>query len=401
MDSQRSLKQISFLLGGVALLLLIASAILGYQALRSINGQTSLSPQLSSDTALINSRLHQVKERGHLLCGIEGGLTGFSQISGEVAFTDKEYPFYQNASGFDADLCRVVAVAIFGSSEDHLFFTQAAADNRFELVRTGIIDVLIRNTTWTVSRDIGLGVDFGPVIYHDGQKFLAPIDSGIQALADLDGQSICVLPHTTTVENLTTALDQLTVTYTLITERRPNEDFRDTEDVIEAYLRQKCTVMAGDESQLLARHMELVNPDDHTLFPQRAISYEPLAPVVIENDSRWRDVVAVAVLATIYAEELGIDSGNVEQYVASTTLLNQQFLGIPDARINEYVGPLLGLEQGFTQNIIKQVGNYGEIFDRNLGDIVTTRGPNQSWKLDNEGRFFAPPWQAAINPTTP
>ncbi len=393
MDSQKYLKLIAAILAAMALLLFIAAAVVSYPLLIS---QTERNDEQRQSVPLLS----QVRQRGFVRCGIEGGLAGFSLIQGEAAFKEDGYTFFSDAQGFDADFCRAVTIAIFGTSEEHLFFTRAQADKRFEMVRTGAIDLLIRNTTWTANRDTLLGIDFGPIIYHDGQKFLAPVDSGIHTLAQLDGQSICALPSTTTVENVKTTLDELGLTYHLITERRPEESFKDSEDVIEAYLRQKCTVMTGDESQLLARHTELMNPEEHTLFPERAISYEPLAPVLIENDSQWHDIITYAILTTIYAEELGINSTNVSQYDQSSTLLYKQFLGIPDDSIEEYVGSALGIDQSFSRNIIQQVGNYKEIYERNLGQIITERGPNQIWKLHNDGKLYSPPWQSAVSLTS-
>ena len=392
MGYQRSLQTMAVVLGSIAALLLVSAATVW-------TPPATMQPAQMSAQLRTTSLLARVQERGFIRCGVEGGLAGFSLIQGQPAFEENGRVFYREATGFDTDFCRVVAVAVFGMHDERVYFTPVGADQRFELVRTEQIDILIRNTTWTVSRDIALGIDFGPIIYHDGQKFLAPVQSGIQRLADLEGQTICVLPNTTTLENMKAVLDEMGLTYEVVTQRRPNEDFRDTGDVIEAYLRQKCMVMTSDESQLLARYAELMNPTEHMLFPEQAISYEPLAPVVKENDSVWRNIVSYAIFATIYGEQLGISSANIRAYDENSQFLDKQFLGIRNDNVEQLIGPSLGIDQNFTLHIIEQLGNYSEIFERNLGDIIPERGPNQIWGADPLGKLFSPPWHSAIYPT--
>ncbi|MCB0133180.1 MAG: transporter substrate-binding domain-containing protein, partial [Caldilineaceae bacterium] len=171
--------------------------------------------------AATQSRLQTVRETGYLRCGIEGGLSGFSVVSGDPVFWKDGLAYFDDAQGFDTDFCRVIAVAVFGTAVDHLYFIPLNVEQRFQAVKDGTIDVLVRNTTCTAGRDIHVGIDFGPVIFHDGQKFLVPVDSDIYTLADLDGKQICVLPGTTSIDNVRTTFDDLGMSYELISERRP------------------------------------------------------------------------------------------------------------------------------------------------------------------------------------
>ena len=336
--------------------------------------------------------LDEVRARGYLRCGVEGGLSSFGEIRGTSTLQQGKRRFFTVADGFDADFCRVVATAVFGTYEEHLYFTPIHVDERFDVLVQGEIDLLVRNTTWTGTRDTGYGVDFGPVIFHDGQKFLVPRASGIDELSDLDRLRICVLPKTTTYRNTVSILEQLGITYTLVVERRPDESFLDTSDLVEAYLLDKCDAMTSDESQLLARRSQLPNLGDHKLIPPNVVSYEPLAPAISEGDDNWHDIVNYAIWATIHAEFLGINSTNVDEFTETGSRTARRFLGRDVDEPHELVGASLGLEPDFTYRIIVHVGNYAEIYSRNLDSIITDRGPNQVWELDREGRLFSPPF---------
>lgn len=340
--------------------------------------------------ATTQSRLQTVRETGYLRCGIEGGLSGFSVVSGDPAFWKDGLAYFDDAQGFDADFCRVIAVAVFGTAVNHLYFIPLNVEQRFQAVKDGTVDVLVRNTTWTAGRDIHVGIDFGPVIFHDGQKFLVPVDSDIYTLADLNGKQICVLPGTTSIDNVRTTFDDLGMSYELISERRPGVDFNDNEDVIEAYLRLKCDAITSDESQLLARRAEVMDPDAHRIVPPTAISYEPLAPVYRQGDNQWRDIVNYAVWSTIYAEQLGINSTNLATFDETANDTIRSFLGAAGA--NSIFATDLELAPNFAGQIVAEVGNYGEIFDQNLSGMFTTRGPNTVWTNDPSGRIFSPPF---------
>ena len=385
MVQTQTLKLTSIFLAILGTLLILAGLYSGYDnVLRPwITGVPHENP---------GATLAAVKRRGHLRCGIEGSLHGFSEVHGRPSFNYRGRKFFSEASGFDTDFCRAVAVAIFGNFEGRLYFTPAGVDERFTLVRNGSIDVLLRNTTWTAMRDTQRRVNFGPVIFHDGQKFLVPVDSGIEELADLNGRSICVLPETTTYRNVVALFEDMNMDYELVVERRPGESFRDNEDVIEAYLRRKCEVLTSDESQLTSRRAELDDPKSHRVIPSEAISYEPLAPVIAEGDSQWQGIVNYAIWATIYAEQLGITSKNVSSVDAEANQVTRAFYGLSDENGSGPIALPLGLEADFARNIVAQVGNYGEIFERNLGNLIEDRGPNQVWELDREGRLFAPPF---------
>ncbi|MFN8493891.1 MAG: transporter substrate-binding domain-containing protein [Caldilineaceae bacterium] len=347
--------------------------------------------------------LQRVKARGVLLCGVEGTLPGFS-LHEEKQSVVQGLPagFYSNASGFDADFCRVVATSIFGDYAGKVAFLNLNSAERFAAVSEGKVDVLIRNTTWTAGRDTGLhgdtnrkGIDFGPVLFHDGQKFIVRTKQAINKLEDLKGKRICVQPATTTLTNTIAISNQLNLALHIITESR-GKPFGDTEAVVAAYALQPgtCDAMTGDESQLVTRQEFALS--EHKIIPEDAISYEPLAPALSEDDSQWRDVVSYAIWTTIYAEEIGVTQGNVAVKSAASAPLYQQFLN--DAQI----GKNLGLTPTFARKIIEKLGNYGEIYACNLGDVMPNRGPNQPflwydeqhqrWSSNPGGRLFSPPF---------
>ena len=234
------------------------------------------------------------------------------------------------------------------------------------------------------------GVDFGPIIYHDGQKFLVPADSGIETIADLEGKRICVLPNTTTQSNVISLFAEQGYEYMLMTERRPGEDFQDNGDVIEAYLRQRCDAMSSDESQLVSRQLKTTDPLDHRIIPAEPISYEPLAAAYAQGDDQWRQVVNYAIWATIYAEQLGIDKQSVAEIDEHSAPLLRQFTGQDPAAAEAYA--TLGLAPTFARDIIQTLGNYGEIYNAHLGALIEERGPNQVWSLHPDGRLFSPPF---------
>ncbi len=320
--------------------------------------------------------LARVKERGYLICGTNADLPGFG--------------FYDNVrqtwSGFDVDFCRAVAAAIFGDATKVEFValvTGPGPNNRFDAVREGRVDVLFRNTTWTLGRNIS-GLAFGPTTFHDGQTFMVRVKDRITKLEDLAGKTICVAKGTTSEQNLN---DDFAARGIQFTARVLNGE----DELYPAYDEGECDAVTSDSSQLAAKRQQLKNPDDHVILGDR-ISREPLGPVIARDDNQWLDVISWTVFATIYAEELRVDQRNVDRLRTSTA----------DPRIKRLLGlegnfgEGLGLPNDFAYQIIKQVGNYGDIYNRNLGPntvINLDRGPNKVWNLGAGGVLASPPFR--------
>jgi len=316
------------------------------------------------------SLLDTVKERGYLICGVNGSVPGFS-------FLD---PDSGDMLGFDADFCRVVAAAIFGEvTEDNLEFVQLTANERFTALQTGQVDVLFRNTTWTTTRDGDLGIDFGPTTFYDGQGLMVKADLGVSSINELDGASICVLTGTTTALNITETMENLGFTYELV-------PFEESSQTAAAFEEGRCDVLTSDLSQLAGLRSNLADPGSAVILAD-VISKEPLGPAYLENDSVWGDVVNWAVFATMTAEEFGITSENIDEYLASEDTAIQRFLGIGD----NASGSLIGLDNDFTVNVIRSVGNFAEIFDRNIPPIGLQRGVNALWT--DGGLMYPPAWR--------
>jgi len=314
-----------------------------------------------------NSLLDTVKSRGKLICGGNASLPGFGFLEQDGTFT-----------GFDSDFCRVLAVAIFGTADDStLEIRPTTALERFILLQTGEIDVLIRNTAWTTSRDTDLLMEFGPIIFYDGQGFMVRVDSGIKKIEDLNGSSICVQAGTTTEFNLANEMSKRGLNY----EPKVYADFPSTQN---AYDAGSCDAITTDKSGLNVMRLNLSNPENHTILAV-TISKEPLSPVVRQGDDQWHDIVKWAVLCTVAAEEEGITSTNIEQVILTTDKFTiRQMLGIEGN-----LGEALGLGNDFCANITRQMGNYGEIYDRNFGAYMP-RGINNIWTQG--GLLYSPPF---------
>lgn len=337
------------------------------------------------------SILAEVKGRGHLRCGVNGKLPGFSE---QKTAADKD-GYYSDAAGFDADFCRAIAIAIFGTAEDKVKFKNLTTligdpNERFLALREGAVDVLLRNTSWTPGRDAEQGIDFGAIIFYTYQTFLVRSDSAIDNLDDLAGKEICVLPDTTTYDNLEILREKRGIPIELVTSWN-GEEFKSTQDVANAFFRRppNCDAFTSDYDQLQAHLSTASNPGDYRILDE-SISDEMLGPAVREDDSQWRDIVNYATWATMYAEQLGIGKKNVSTYGDSASFDIKVFLGIDDDRIFKQLGDKLGLPQDFAKRIIEELGNYEEIFQKNLKDILPARGMNQLWMLNHEGRLFAP-----------
>lgn len=337
-------------------------------------------------TNVESSVLDRVMERGILRCGYNGELPGFGFREPDGTFT-----------GFDVDFCRVIATAVLGDPEA-VEFVKADADNRFRLLAQNDIDVLIRNTTWTAVRDVGLddpemgtiSFDFGPIIFHDGQRFMVPntmtvagTDTVVSEIQQLNGMRICAIDGTTSVLNLADQFTARNIDYEPVIRGSADEVFA-------AYEAGDCDAVTSDTSQLVSRRALLTNPENHTIILE-PISREPLAPVVVENDSEWLDVVTWAIHATIYAEELGVDSDNASQLRNVRNPAIRRLLGTQGS-----IGLELGLSNDFALQIIQEVGNYGEIYNRNLGPdtpYALDRGPNKVWNKGEGGVLSSPPFR--------
>lgn len=322
------------------------------------------------------SKLIQVQSRGILICGVNADLPGFGFYD---AVRDRW-------SGFDVDFCRVIAAAVLGDASKVQFVAVTTADGpneRFNAVRSGMVDVLIRNTTWTASRD-GSGLAFGPTTFHDGQTFMVRKSLNIQTLNDLEGKRICAGEGTTSLLNLRDDFAARGIQFVLV-------ETKGEEELYNSYRDGDCDAVTSDSSQLAVERIELPEPDDHVVMGDR-ISREPLGPVVAEGDDQWFDIVSWAMYATMYAEELRIDNSNVDEYlIDSTDPRVRRLLGVEGT-----IGQQFGLPVDFGYQIIKQVGNYADIYNQNLGpDTVfdIDRGPNKAWNLGGGGVLASPPFR--------
>jgi general L-amino acid transport system substrate-binding protein len=328
--------------------------------------------------------LGEVQDRGTLRCGVNETVPGFGLIDDQGNYT-----------GFDIEFCKAVAAAALGDAEA-VEYTSLDTETRFTALQAGDIDVLIRNTTWTSSRDGTENSRFLTTTFYDGQGMMVSTDSGYQSLADMNGTTICVLSGTTTELNLATAAAAAGIDYTPLT-------FPDNEQVQEAFIAGQCQGWTSDKSQLAG--VRSAWPDDQggpdaLLVLDETFSKEPLGPVVLDGDDEWADAVNWAVIATIQAEEFGITSDNVEQMTTSDNLDILRFLGqpIPDpedeAAEAQPFDSGLGLEPDFAVDVISLVGNYGEIYDRTVGPGTPPgleRGPNAQWT--DGGLLYAPPYR--------
>lgn len=311
-------------------------------------------------------RLGAIQDRGTLICGVNDGLPGFG-------FLDENG---ENV-GFDIDFCRAIAAAVLGDPTA-VEFRPLDADGRQPALQSGEIDVLLRNTTWTVSRDATWGI-FAPTTFYDGQGMMVREADGIETLEDLAGATICVQTGTTTELNLADIFNSRGIEFT-------PQPFGDDTQTYDAYDQESCDAVTSDRSQLLAQRTALTNPDDHVILDE-VMSKEPLGPVVPFGDEQWFNVVKWTVFATIEAEELGITQDNVADMASDENTLVARLLGSE--------GDLgLGLEPDWVVNVISAVGNYGEIYDRHLGPgtpFELERGPNALWT--DGGLLYAPPYR--------
>jgi len=312
-----------------------------------------------------NSTLAQVKEKGFIQCGVSQGLPGFSNADDSGNWT-----------GLDVDLCRAVAAAVFGDS-DAVKFTPLSAKQRFTALASGEIDILSRNTTWTMTRDTQLGLNFAGVNYYDGQGMMVPAALGVTSALELDGANICTNTGTTTELNITDFFRANGMSFNLVA-------FEKADEVVAAYDSGRCDVYTTDRSGLAAQRGKLTAPDSHMVLSE-IISKEPLGPVVRQGDDQWFNIVRWSLNAMINAEELGITSANV-----NATEFNDVSPSVARLVGKEgNFGEELGLDNKWAYNIIRQVGNYAESYDANVTPLGLARGVNALWS--DGGILYAAP----------
>ncbi len=303
-------------------------------------------------------RLAQVQDRGHVICASRNDVPGYGSLDDAG----------RNV-GFDIDLCRALAAAVIGDPEAiEIQFITAA--ERGPTIQSGEVDMLVRTVTWTTSRDAQWG-NYAQTMFYDGQGFMVPADLGVTSAYELGGAAVCVTSGTTTELNMADFFRQNNLEY------NPNV-FEDTDVVLDAYESGQCDVFTNDRSQLAALRTALPNPDDHVILPE-TISEEPLGPVVPHGDDQWFDIVKTVMSGLIYAEAYGINSGNVGSVASGDNVKAKRLLGTEGTIGQE----ALGLSETFMQDVINAVGNYGEIYDRNLGpdgiDLPRENGRNALW----------------------
>ena len=312
--------------------------------------------------------LDDIKAKGFIQCGVSQGVPGFSNADDSGNWT-----------GIDVDGCRAAAAAVFGDAQK-VKFTPLSSKERFAALSSGEVDMLSRNTTWTYTRDTSLGLDFTAVNFYDGQGFMVRKDLGVESALELDGATVCTEQGTTTELNMADFFRKHQLEYVPVVVQKVDE-------AVAAYASGRCDVYTTDKSGLAAQRTKLANPNDHMVLPE-TISKEPLGPVVRHGDNQWKDVVTWAIFAQVNAEEMGISSKNVAKIKSETK--DPGILRLLGAEGN--MGASLGLNADWAYNIIAQVGNYGEVFERNIGPntpVGLPRGVNNLWT--NGGVMYAPP----------
>src|SRR5689334_11309132 len=333
--------------------------------MRPVLAVTAALAVLCAAPAAAQSTLEGVTKKGHVQCGVNVGLAGFSQPDSQGVW-----------KGIDVDVCRAVAAAVFGDASK-VRYTPLTAQQRFTALQSGEVDVLSRNTTWTVTRDTSLGLNFVGVNYYDGQGFMVHAKRKVKSAKQLNGATICVQPGTTTELNLADYF------------RSHNMKFKPVvieklEEVLNAYFSGRCDVYTTDVSGLVAvRASRASKPGEHIILPE-VISKEPLGPAVRHGDDRWFDIVKWSLFAMIEAEELGLTSKNIDAQAKGGNPSVQRFVGASGE-----LGAMLSLDNRWAYNIVRRVGNYGESFDANLKPLGFERGLNRLWSQG--GLLYAPP----------
>ena len=327
----------------------------------SLAATAGLAALLAGGSAMAGKDLDGVKARGTLICGVPAGIAGFVAADSQGKW-----------AGLDVDVCRAVAAAIFGDSEKVKYVPLTAAQ-RFTAIQSGEVDILSNNTTATLQRDTALGLDFTAVTYYDGQGFLVNRKLGVKSARELNGATVCVLPGSTTELNLADYFRANKMTFKPVVIEKVDE-------LRAAFFGGRCDVYTSDSSSLYAARAANVpppaKPEDFVILPE-IISKEPLAPVVRHGDHQFADIVRWSQYAMLEAEEYGIDSKNVDEMLKSENPTIKRILGTTPG-----MGKALGVDEKWAYTIIKQVGNYGESFERNVGmgsPLKIARGLNALW----------------------
>ncbi|MGR2738442.1 amino acid ABC transporter substrate-binding protein [Billgrantia sp. Q4P2] len=311
--------------------------------------------------------LDDVRERDQVRCGVNAAQPGFSALDDE-----------DNYRGLDTDVCRAVAAAVLGDA-GKVQFVPLNSVERFTALQSSEVDVLSRTTTWTSSRDTTLGINFTGVSYYDGQAFMVASELGVESATELDGAAVCTQSGTTSELNLADYFRTNGMEYEPVV-------FDSPEQSIAGFETGRCDVLSSDASQLYAQRMQLADPDSAVVLPE-VISKEPLGPAVLQGDDQWFNIVKWTLFAMLNAEELGITQANVDEMLGSEDPDIARLLG----RDGNY-GEGMGLSADWAYRIVKQVGNYGEMFERNVGagsDFNIARGQNALWT--EGGLHYAPP----------
>jgi general L-amino acid transport system substrate-binding protein len=323
---------------------------------------------LVSVSATAQSTLDAVRSKGFVQCGVNTGLAGFSLPDSKGVWR-----------GIDVDLCRAVAAAVLGDAAK-VRFTPLTSQQRFTALQSGEVDILSNNTTWTLLRDTTLGLNFGPVVFYDGQGFMVPKKLNVKTAKELNGATVCVQPGTTTELNLADYFRGNKMEFKPVVIEKIDEIFA-------AFFSGRCDVMTGDGSALAAQRIgRAPNPEDYVVLTER-ISKEPLAPVVRHGDEEWHDIVDWVVYALMEAEEKGITQKNVDEMAKSDSPDIKRMLGATPG-----MGKALNLDEKWAYNAVKLVGNYGELFDKHLGlgsPLKLERGYNNLWSKG--GLIYAMP----------
>ena len=313
--------------------------------------------------------LQSVKERGYLQCGVSTGVPGFSNPD------DKG-----NWTGIDVDVCRAMAAAVLGDASK-VKYVPLTAKERFTALQSGEIDVLSRNTTWTQTRDTSLGLNFVGVNYYDGQGFMVNKSLGVKSALELSGATVCIQAGTTTELNLADYFRENNMTFEPVV-------FDTSAQSVQSFETGRCDVLTSDQSQLYALRTKLTKPDNAVVLPE-VISKEPLGPVVRQGDDQWLNIAKWSLYALINGEELGLTSGNIDTQSKGKDPAIARFVGNTGTG-----GKGLELPDDFAYKVVKQVGNYSEIFERNIGSkspLLIERGINALWK--DGGIVYAPPFR--------
>ncbi len=311
--------------------------------------------------------LGSVKGKGFVQCGVSTGLPGFSNPDAKG-----------NWQGLDVDVCRAVAAAVLGDASK-VKYIPLTAKERFTALQSGEIDILSRNTTWTQTRDTKLGLNFAGVNYYDGQGYMVNKNLGVKSALELDGAAVCIQSGTTTELNLSDYFREHKMSYTPVV-------FDTSDQTVKGFESGRCDVLTSDQSQLYALRIKLADPNSAMVLPE-VISKEPLGPVVRQGDDQWFNIVKWSLNAMINAEELGLTSANVDKMMSSTNPGIKRLVGKEGPK-----GEGLGLSDDWAYQIVKQVGNYGEAFERNVGEgspLKISRGNNALWSKG--GFLYAPP----------